>query len=98
MSAAGSGASENVVVTVVGLDKPGVVAKVTTAIAELQGNIANISQTLAGDYFAIVLVVEISNVPVEFRQFKSKLEALGETIGVQLIVQHENTFRFMHRV
>lgn len=89
---------DRVVVTVVGVNRPGIVAKISATIAELNASIIDISQTLMKDLFAMIMVIDIAKTNLEFKYLREKLEKAGEEIGVKVIVQHENTFKFMHRV
>lgn len=92
------GMAENVVVTVVGKNRVGVLGEVTTAIAELNGNIMDISQKMIQDYFNLLMIVEISEIRGDFAEFKNRLERLGEEKGYRLTVQHERVFQYMHRI
>ena len=87
-----------VIVTVVGKNRPGVLSEVTTAIANLNGNIMDISQKMLEDYFNLIMIVDISAANVPFDQFQKKLEALGAEKAYSIHVQHEKVFRYMHRV
>lgn len=90
--------SENVVVTVVGKNRVGVLGEVTTAIAEMNGNIMDISQKMIQDYFNLLMIVGISEIQCDFAEFKDRLERLGEEKGYRLNVQHERMFQYMHRI
>jgi len=89
---------DRVVVTVIGINRVGIVAKVATAVSELNASILDISQTLMKDLFSMIMVIDISRSNLEFKFLREKLEKAGEDIGVKVIVSHENTFRYMHRV
>ncbi|MEM7311275.1 MAG: ACT domain-containing protein [Planctomycetota bacterium] len=85
------------VVTAVGRNRPGVLSEITGAVAELGGNIHDVSQKVVEGYFQMVLVVEL----VEGRSFhdlKSALECMGGPDDYAVTVMHERVFRFMHRV
>ena len=90
--------SDTVIVTVVGKNRPGVLAEVTGTIAALNGNIQDISQKMLEDYFNLVMIVDISNAKASFDQFQKQLESLGIDKGYRLHVQHEKVFTYMHRV
>ncbi len=85
------------VVTVVGRNRPGVLAEVTGALADLQANVNDISQKMVAEFFHMVLTVEAQN-SGSFAQIKSQLEALGGEKEYVVNVMHERVFRFMHRV
>jgi len=90
--------SNEVIVTVVGKNRPGVLAEVTSAIAALQGNVMDINQKMLEDYFNLIMIVDLANAKVSFEEFQKSLEALGAGKGYQIHVQHEKVFRYMHRV
>ncbi len=85
------------VITVVGHDKVGIIAKVCTYLAENQVNILNISQTIVDGYFNMMMIVDAGTVEDVTRMSK-ELSALGEEIGVVIRCQHEDIFNMMHRI
>ncbi|MCK8816130.1 ACT domain-containing protein [Natroniella sulfidigena] len=89
---------ERAVVTVLGADKVGIVAKVTTALANHNANIVDISQTLLEDIFSMIMLIEISNLKTDFETLNKELTELEEEINVEIKLQHENIFKYMHRV
>ena len=91
-------AKNNVIVTVVGKDRVGIMAEVTTATANLGGNIVDISQKVIAGYFNLIMIVDISEARIGLIDFKKKLEKLGEKKGYKVSVQHEKVFRYMHRI
>ncbi len=87
-----------VIVTVVGRNRPGVLAEVTTAIANLNGNIMDISQKMLEEFFNLIMIVDLAGTRTTFEDFQKALEALGAGRGYSIHVQHEKVFRYMHRV
>ncbi len=87
-----------IVISAVGLDQPGVIAKITGLIAEMDGNIQDISQNIMQNLFAVIMTVDITRCQCDFSVLKDKFEQLGEELGSKIIVQHQDTFRFMHRI
>lgn len=85
------------IVTVVGCNRPGVLAEVSAAIAALGGNVNDISQKMVDQYFHMVFVVELTSAG-NFGDVKRQLEALGADNDFAVSVMHERVFRFMHRV
>ena len=90
-------ASPTAVVTAVGKNRPGVLAEITRAVADLGGNIHDVSQKVVEGYFSIVLVVELQG-SGNFNDLKSRLECMGGPEDYAANVMHERVFRFMHRV
>ena len=86
------------VVTVVGLDKVGITAKVCAVLAETSINILDISQTIVGGYFNMVMVVDITEAKDVFPATAEKLQAVGEELGLEIKIQHTDIFDAMHRI
>jgi len=89
---------QKVVITVIGVDRVGIVASISSILAESGANIIDISQTIMGDLFAMVMMIDISKASVEFKALKERLEQEGSRLGVEVKAQHEQIFRYMHRV
>lgn len=87
-----------VIVTVVGPNRVGVLSEVTSAIAELGGNIMDISQKMMQDYFNLIMFVDLAADKGDFAEFKRQMELMGENRGYKVGVQNENVFRSMHRI
>ncbi len=76
------------IVTVIGKDKSGIIAKVSAAIAESQVNIEDISQTIVQGNFTMIMLCDLSKSLLPLKDFREKLVKLGEEIGVSIHVQH----------
>lgn len=87
-----------VVVCAIGLDQPAIIARISGEIARMRGNIMDISQTIMQNLFALIMTVDITGAEIDFRTFKENLERLGDEMGSKIVVQHQDTFRYMHRV
>ena len=86
------------VVTVVGKDKTGIIAKVSTFLADRGVNILDISQTILQDYFAMIMLVDISASSKPLAVLAEECAKLGAEIGMSIHVQHEEIFNAMHGV
>ncbi|MBQ9730445.1 MAG: ACT domain-containing protein [Clostridia bacterium] len=86
------------VVTVTGKDKKGIIAKVSQFLAERSVNIEDISQTILGEYFAMIMLVDISGASTELSALAKDCKELGEKIGMSIYMQHEDIFNAMHNV
>ncbi|MFU0480877.1 ACT domain-containing protein [Gardnerella vaginalis] len=86
------------IITVVGCDTVGIIAKVTSHAAEHNVNILNISQTIVDGFFNMMMIVDVSTVDCEFGDFAAGLETLGNEIGVRIRCQRSNIFTAMHRI
>lgn len=86
------------IITVIGKDTVGIIAKVCTYLADNQVNILDISQTIVSDYFNMMMIVDTSNATKRFEAMADDLNTLGEQIGVKIKMQHEDIFNTMHRI
>ena len=86
------------IVTVVGKDTVGIIAKVCTYLAESKINILDISQTIVQGYFNMMMIVDTNQMQKTFGDMADELAALGEEIGVVIKCQKEEIFDKMHRI
>ncbi|MCR5155989.1 MAG: ACT domain-containing protein [Butyrivibrio sp.] len=86
------------IITVVGKDTVGIIARVCTYLAESHINILDISQTIVSGYFNMMMIVDMSGTDKEFNTVADDLEALGKDIGVVIKCQREEIFDSMHRI
>ena len=87
-----------VIITVVGKDTVGIIAKVCTYLAETKVNILDISQTIVSDYFNMMMVVDANKSTKDISELINDLDALGNEIGVVIKCQREEIFNKMHRI
>ena len=90
--------NSKIVVTVVGQDTKGIIAKVSGKIAELDGNILDINQTIMQGHFTMIMIVDLSDSSLNFGQFKDEMEKLGQGMGMVITCMHQDLFQFMHRI
>lgn len=86
------------IITVVGKDTVGIIAKVCTYLAENKINILDISQTIVQGYFNMMMIVDLTNVDSTFDNINNSLVQIGEGMGVQIKCQREEIFDKMHRI
>ena len=86
------------VVTVTGKDKKGIIAKVSTFLAEQGVNIVDISQTILDEYFVMIMLVDISEAKAELAVIAKECAELGKQIGMSIYLQHEDIFNAMHSI
>ncbi len=86
------------VISVVGRDRVGILAKVSIACAECNANIIDVTQSVLEDMFVMVMLADISDMSVEFHALQKKMNELGESIGMVIHVMHEDIFNSMHRI
>lgn len=86
------------VVTVVGKDKTGIIARVSGLLYQNDVNILDISQTIMQDIFAMITLVDTTNSRLDLAGLKSALEEVGDELGVAITIQREDLFNSMHRI
>ncbi len=86
------------IITVVGKDSVGIIAKVCTFLSEKNVNILDISQTITGGYFNMMMIVDVSKAAESTEDTATALEKLGNDIGVVIKLQLEEIFTMMHRI
>ena len=86
------------VVTVTGSDRRGIIAKVSGFLFERNVNIEDISQTILGEYFAMIMLVDLSNCNVDHDQLHKRTDALAAEMGMQINVTRQEVFDAMHTI
>ncbi len=89
---------EKAILSIIGVDKIGIVAGITEVLARYKANIVNIAQTNFEDIFTMIMLVDLKEVEKPFSELKKALEEKGKELGVQVTIQKEEVFRYMHRV
>jgi len=88
----------NAIVTVVGTDKVGIIAKVSAFLAERDINIEDISQTVLSGNFVMMMMVNLSSCSKALEEIKKELAFLGDSLNVSISLMHEKVFSAMHRI
>ena len=86
------------IVTVLGKDKVGIIAKVCVYLAERNVNVLEISQTILEGYFNMIMIIDITRTTCPLTELADGLEKLGDQIGVVIKFQREEIFESMHRI
>ena len=86
------------VITVTGKDKVGIIAMASAECAKYGANIIDISQTVMKEYFAMIMLVELSGLTTDFATFTDELKKAGEDAGVDIRAMHEDIFNSMHKI
>ena len=86
------------VITVTGKDNVGIIAGVSTICAEYNGNVIEVTQSVLQDMFAMIMMVDISDLNVEFTVLADRMTKLGEELGLSIHTMHEDIFDAMHRI
>ena len=88
----------SVIVTALGPDAHGLLAAVATTVAGCNANVDDVSQTVTGGMFTMIMFVSFGGGETTLADLQEALAATGDRVGLQITVQHEDIFRFMHRV
>lgn len=94
----GQNGAMNAIMTVTGNDHPGIIAGIATALAGMGVNIVNVSQTLMGDYFTMILQCVLTEDAPDLAVVQQRMKAAGEQVGVVVHLQSEAIFDAMHRL
>ncbi|MDD3693718.1 MAG: ACT domain-containing protein [Oscillospiraceae bacterium] len=86
------------VITVIGRDNVGILAKISTECAEYNNNIIEVTQSVLQDLFVMIMLVDISKCTIPFTEFSDKMTALGNEMGLSIRAMHEDIFNSMHRI
>lgn len=86
------------VISVLGEDRKGIIANVTRILYEYDANILDISQTIISGLFTMILIADITGEHCDFERLKESLDALGESLNVQIRVQRSEIFEAMHQI
>lgn len=86
------------VVTVIGKDRVGIIAGVSTVLADCNINILDISQTTMQGLFTMMMLVDVSQAAISFADISGRLDEKGRELGLSIRIQHEDIFNSMHRI
>jgi ACT domain-containing protein len=86
------------IVTVIGTDRVGIIAGISTVLADANVNILDITQTTMQGIFTMIMLVNVKEASVSFEELDKRLKAKGESLGLQVRIQREDIFNSMHRI
>lgn len=86
------------VVTVIGLDSVGILARVSSVCAEHNANVIDVTQSVMQKLFTMIMLIDISDLNSDFAALQSSFNALGEKIGMKIHIMHEDVFNSMHHI
>jgi ACT domain-containing protein len=98
VSSSGEGSSDRMIISVFGLDHPGIVAGVSQILAEAECSIVDINQTVVQGKFAMVIIADTTRARESATALKERLRLEGEKLGVRIYAQREDLFNAMHRI
>lgn len=86
------------VITVIGKDTVGILAKVSNICSEYNANIIEVTQSVLQDLFAMIMLADISKLNVDFSELSSSMKALGKEMNLSIHIMHEDIFQAMHNI
>jgi len=90
--------SGRIILTAFGLNKPGIVAGVTKSLGDSDCDIQDLSQRIMGDFFTMIMMIDISSSPKDLKEIQEQMSKIAEELKIKIYLQHEDVFRFMHRI
>jgi ACT domain-containing protein len=90
--------SQICIMTVTGVDKVGIIARLSTAMAKANINIVDVNQKIREEYFVMTMAVDVGMATIDMGQIKKRLDAIGRQMGLKITIQDESIFKAMHRV
>jgi len=90
--------SGRAILTAFGVNKPGVLAKITTALSNHNIDIEDVSQKIMQEFFTLIMVINITNSPKDLTEIQNVMNNTAQELGIKIYIQHEDTFKYMHRI
>jgi ACT domain-containing protein len=87
-----------VILTSFGMNHPGIIAGVTQALSKANVDITDLSQKLMGEFYTMIIILDISSSPIDLADLQNDLNQVAEELKIKIYLQHEDLFRYMHRV
>jgi len=87
-----------IILAAFGYNRPGVIHALTHVLADAQCNLEDISQKIMREFFTLIMIVDITDSPVEFSELVEKVKATEDQVGMKVFLMHEDTFQYMHRI
>jgi ACT domain-containing protein len=90
--------SGKIILTAFGLNHSGIVSSISSILAEYNCDIQDITQKILQDYFTMIMIIDISDAKVKFNDLRDSLMKVAEKLNIKIFIQHEDVFKFMHRI
>lgn len=90
--------SGRVILTAYGLNSPGIVSAITNALGKSNCDIQDISQKIMQEFFTMIMLVDITNCPRDLKELQDEMSTVANQLNIKIFMQHEDIFRFMHRI
>lgn len=90
--------SGKAILTAFGCNNPGIVSSITTSLSEANCDILDISQKIMQEYFTMIMLIDITNSPKDLKDIQNEMNKISAELGIKIFIQHEDVFRYMHRI
>ena len=87
-----------VILTSFGMNHPGIVSSITKTLSENSCDILDISQKIMADFYTMIMIIDITNSPKDLKGIQEEMSVISEEMKIKIYLQHEDVFRYMHRI
>ncbi|MFZ1288575.1 MAG: ACT domain-containing protein [Melioribacteraceae bacterium] len=94
----GDKSTGKVILTSFGMNHPGIIAAVTKVLSDANCDVSDLSQKLMSEFYTMIIILDISNSPKNLSELQMELNKVAEELKIKIYLQHEDLFRYMHRV
>ncbi|MBK7104169.1 MAG: ACT domain-containing protein [Ignavibacteriae bacterium] len=94
----GEKSTGKVILTSFGMNHPGIISRVTKVLSDANCDVSDLSQKLMGEFYTMIIILDISNSPKNLSELQAELNKVAEELKIKIYLQHEDLFRYMHRV
>lgn len=94
----GEKSTGKVILTSFGMNHPGIISGVTKVLSDANCDVSDLSQKLMGEFYTMIIILDISNSPKNLSELQAELNKVAEELKIKIYLQHEDLFRYMHRV
>jgi ACT domain-containing protein len=86
------------ILTAFGYNHPGVVSEITKALSDADCDIQDISQKIMQEFFTMIMLIDVTNSSIDLRDIQEVMNKISSKLGIKIFIQHEDVFRYMHRI
>ncbi len=90
--------SGRVILTSFGVNHPGIIYNITKLLSEFECDIRDLSQKILDEFYTMIMIIDISNSPKELKEIQEELNKVASNMKIKIYLQHEDVFRYMHRI
>lgn len=93
-----SNGAGRIIITSFGINHPGVVSRITSALSKAECDIQDISQKIMQEFYTMIMLVDITNASKDLKELQEEMNQIASELNIKIFLQHEDLFRFMHRI